>query len=66
MKRNKETNDKLPATFIVRIYRFPGDTQRDIVGVVEAVGVEGQKGFTGIDELWAILNEGRERKVGNP
>jgi hypothetical protein len=62
MKRKKEIDDGLPATFIVRIYRFPSETQREIVGVVETVGVEEEKGFTGIDELWAILNGGVERK----
>lgn len=56
MIRNKEIDDKFPCTFIVRIYRFPSDTQEEMVGVVETVGVEGEKGFTGIDELWAILN----------
>jgi hypothetical protein len=56
MKRKKEIDDKLPCTFIVRIYRFPSDTQEEMVGVVETVGVEGEKGFNGIDELWAILN----------
>lgn len=58
MKRNKDIHDKLPLSFIVRIYRFPGDAQKDLVGVVEAVGVDGEKGFTGIDELWAILKGG--------
>ena len=57
MIRNKEIDDKFPCTFIVRIYRFPSDTQEEMVGVVETVGVEGEKGFTGIDELWAILNK---------
>ena len=55
MIRNNGINDKLPATFIVRIYRFPSDTQKEMVGVVETVGVKGEKGFSGIDELWTIL-----------
>ena len=58
MIRKKEIDDKFPCTFIVRIYRFPSDTQEEMVGVVETVGIEGEKGFTGIDELWAILNMG--------
>lgn len=61
MKRNKEINDKFPATFIVRIYRFPSDIQNEMVGVVERVGVEGEKGFSGVDELWTILKEGKGR-----
>jgi hypothetical protein len=61
MKRNKEKNDQFPATFIVRIYRFPSDTQKEMVGIVETVGVEGEKGFSGIDELWTILKEGKGR-----
>jgi hypothetical protein len=59
MKRNKEINDKLPVTFIVRIYRFPSDTQQEMIGVVETVGNEGEKGFSGIDDLWTILKEGK-------
>jgi hypothetical protein len=27
-----------------------------LVGVVEEVGVEGNKAFTGLEELWKILN----------
>jgi hypothetical protein len=55
MIRNNGINDKLPATFIVRIYRFPSDTQKEMVGVVETVGVEGVRRFAGIGELWEIL-----------
>jgi hypothetical protein len=63
MKRNKDIHDKLPATFIVRIYRFPSDTQEEMVGVVETVGVEEEKGFNGIDELWAILNMAGKKRM---
>jgi hypothetical protein len=63
MKRKKEIDDKFPCTFIVRIYRFPSETQREIVGVVETVGVEEEKGFTGIDELWAILNMAGKKRM---
>jgi len=66
MKRTIEFYDRLPATFIVRIYRFPSDIQREIVGVVETVGVEGQKGFTGIVELCAILTGKVDRESSNP
>jgi hypothetical protein len=58
MKSNRVKNDKLPKSFIVRIYRFAKDRPEGTVGVVETVGVDGEKGFTGIDELWAILKGG--------
>jgi len=66
MKSNRAKNDKLPKSFIVRIYRFPSDAQKDLVGVVEEVGVDGEKGFNGIDELWAILKGGGEHKRRYP
>jgi hypothetical protein len=40
-----DIHDKLSYTFIVRVYRFPGEAQEDLVGVVEEIGVEGEKGF---------------------
>ena len=63
MKRKKEIADKFPCTFIVRVYRLPSDTQEEMVGVVETVGVEEEKGFNGIDELWAILNMARKKRM---
>jgi hypothetical protein len=66
MRREIEIDDRLPATFIVRIYRLPGDTQKGVVGMVETVGVEGKKGFTCIDELWAILNGEEDRESAKP
>lgn len=49
--------------YIVRIYRHEKDYPRNIVGVVETVGIEGKKAFTNIDELWDILNP---RKMTKP
>jgi hypothetical protein len=43
-------------TYIVRIYRREEDSPRILVGVVEEVGVEGNKAFTNSDELLDILN----------
>jgi len=55
MKRNKDKNQKLPMSFIVRIYRFTGEGTDGMAGVVEAVGDGEERGFTGIEELWEIL-----------
>jgi hypothetical protein len=66
MQRHKEKCDGLPVTFIVRIYCFPGDTRRELVGVVETVGVEGVRRFAGIGELWEILNLREERGTAKP
>jgi ubiquinone/menaquinone biosynthesis C-methylase UbiE len=45
MERKKDIYDKLPSTFIVRVSRFPRNALKDLVGVVEEIGVEGEKGF---------------------
>ena len=42
--------------YIVRIYRRVENDPRILVGVVEEVGVEGNKAFTNLEELWKILN----------
>lgn len=47
--------------YIVRVYRREEDNPRTLVGVVEEVGVEGNKAFTSIDELFDILGP-RKRK----
>jgi hypothetical protein len=57
MKRKNTKYDRLPMSFIVRIYRFTGEGPEGMVGVVETVGNEGEMGFTGIEELWEILNK---------
>jgi hypothetical protein len=45
-----------PKTYIVRVYRFSRDNPRRLVGVVEEIGRNGKKAFTGYQELWEILN----------
>jgi hypothetical protein len=57
MKSKSTKNQKLPISFIVRVYRFTGDGTEGIVGVVESVGDGGERGFTGIGELWEILKK---------
>jgi hypothetical protein len=57
MKRKSAKNQKLPISFIVRVYRFTGDGPEGMVGVVESVGDGEERGFTGIEELWAILHK---------
>ncbi len=46
----------LIATYIVRLYRFKKNRPRNLMGVVEEVGVKGRKAFSNYDELWDILN----------
>jgi hypothetical protein len=46
--------------FIIRIYRFEQDKPRSLVGIAEEVETKGKKGFNTYDELWEILNSGRE------
>jgi hypothetical protein len=43
-------------TYIIRIYKCEKNKPRRLVGVVEKVGVKGQRAFTNYDELWEILN----------
>jgi hypothetical protein len=42
--------------YVLRIYRREEKNPRILVGVVEEVGVEGNKAFTNLEELWKILN----------
>jgi len=42
--------------YVVRIYRCEKNNPRNLVGVVEEVGVEERKAFTSLDELWKILS----------
>ena len=48
--------------FIVRIYRLDKKNPRHLVGVVEEVGVKGNKAFTNYDELWDILSGSKSLK----
>ena len=47
--------ESFSANYVVRIYRFKRDKPRNLIGVVEEVGVKGKKAFTNYDELWDIL-----------
>ncbi|MEW6377580.1 MAG: hypothetical protein AB1502_17555 [Thermodesulfobacteriota bacterium] len=47
------------ANYVVRIYRFDENNPRQLVGVVEEVGIKGKKAFTNYDELWDILISSR-------
>ena len=42
--------------YLIRIHRREKNNPRILVGVVEEVGVEGNKAFSNVDELWCILN----------
>lgn len=42
--------------YVLRIHRREKDDPRILVGVVEEVGVEGDKAFGSLDELWSILD----------
>jgi hypothetical protein len=42
--------------YVVKIHRRGDNDPRILVGVVEEVGVEGNKAFSNLDELWSILN----------
>lgn len=42
--------------YLVRIYHKAGNSRQTVVGVVEEIGVEGNKAFSNLDELWSILN----------
>ena len=50
-------------SYIVRIYRGEKDSPRNLVGIVEEVGLEEKRAFTNMDELWTILNPVRRRDV---
>ena len=42
--------------YLIRIHRREENDPRILVGVVEEVGVEGNKAFSNLAELWSILN----------
>jgi hypothetical protein len=44
-------------TYIVRIYRRGGEDPRELVGVVEEVGVEGRRAFNNFDEFRIIFSD---------
>lgn len=45
--------------YVIRIYRREKNDPRILVGVVEEVGVEGNRAFTNLDELWFILSSSK-------
>ena len=42
--------------YVLKIHRRGKNDRRTFVGEVEEVGVEGNKAFSNLDELWEILN----------
>ena len=46
-------------TYVIRIYRRDENDPRILVGVVEEVGVDGNRAFGNLDELWFILNSSK-------
>lgn len=49
--------------YFIGIYRREKNDPRMLVGVVEEVGVEGNKSFSNLDELWTILNPSKPETV---
>lgn len=45
--------------FIVRIYRCEENRPDHFIGVVERVGSVAKQAFSTVDELWTILNPGK-------
>ena len=45
--------------YLIRIHRREKNNPRILVGVVEEVGLEGNKAFSNVDELWSILNSSK-------
>lgn len=43
--------------YIVRIYRRDENDSRNIVGLVETIGIEERRAFKGTDELITILED---------
>jgi len=49
--------------YLIRIHRREKNDPRILVGVVEEVGLEGNKAFSNLDELWEILNPSKAQTV---
>ena len=47
--------------YVLRIYRREKNDPQIVVGVVEEDGVEGNKAFSNLDELWSILNSSKAK-----
>ncbi len=54
--------------YLIRVYRREKNDPRIPVGVVTGVGVNGNKAFANLDELWPILNSSKAaaRKTMKP
>jgi hypothetical protein len=54
--------------YVLRIYRREKNDPQIVVGVVEEVGVRGNKAFSNLDELWSILNSSKPKtgKLNKP
>jgi len=50
------------ASYIIRVYRFEKDRPKSLVGVVLEAGKKEKKAFQSCDELWEILNTGKEKR----
>ncbi len=50
-------------SYIVRIYRQEKKNPRLLVGTVEKVGKRGRAAFTNMDELWEIVDEGKDGRA---
>jgi hypothetical protein len=54
--KNRYRGGTILKDYVLRIYRRDKNDPRRLAGVVEEVGVEGNKAFSNLDELWSILN----------
>ena len=59
------SGEMMSLDYIIRIYRYEKDKPRELVGTVEEVGAEGKTAFSGLDELWKILNRETGSNVPN-
>jgi hypothetical protein len=50
-------------SYILRIYRQEKKNPRMLIGTVEKVGKRGRAAFTNMDELWEIVDEGKDGKA---
>lgn len=48
-------------SYIIRIYRRPGQDKQDMYGIVEDVNAGDQQAFRDRDELWEILSSQAEK-----
>lgn len=46
-------------TYVVRVYRRDSDNPEVLAGVVEEIGIAGNRAFNTLKELWEILDSPR-------